>query len=147
MYAVATLIASILLTLPFAVSARITGAATNHCAVISPPPSVAANAINVNQMRCFDEQQSFQLTSNLVLDGAVTIPAGTLVASHYVVFDPPTTTLSTRTIALDADVLGFASSDTLLGATDFLGVPPTNYGGAYPHADSVCHQRLTPMRS
>lgn len=71
----------------------------------------------------FDEDQNILLERDLAVDiGAAgrTIPAGTVVASHYVFFDPGWGAFQTGYVEFDAPILGVATSQETLKASDFL---------------------------
>ncbi|MEM8741259.1 MAG: hypothetical protein AAGE13_07145 [Pseudomonadota bacterium] len=74
----------------------------------------------------FDEDQNIRLDRDIRVDiaagspyGAV-IPAGTIVASHYVFFDPAGVAWQQGWVEFDAPILGVATSVWTLQATDFL---------------------------
>ena len=54
-----------------------------------PPNSVGSDTFQSPNLYGFDEDQNIFLTAPLVVDvGGSPIPAGSIVASHYVFFDP-----------------------------------------------------------
>jgi hypothetical protein len=69
----------------------------------------------------FDEDQNIVLSAPLIVDaGANPIPAGTLVPSQYVFFDPGPTQHVIGTVNFDSDVLGIITGTAHLAASDFL---------------------------
>ena len=69
----------------------------------------------------FDEDQNILLSSDLNIDvGGSVISAGTVVASHYVFFDPGPATTITGWVDFDSDILGIITSTGNLFASDFL---------------------------
>lgn len=71
----------------------------------------------------FDEDQNILLDRDLAVDiGGLSrvIPAGTVVASHYVFFDPAWGAFQTGYVEFDAPILGVATSQETLKASDFL---------------------------
>ena len=93
-------------------------------AMIPPPDTVGNNHQQFDQLLAFDEVQNFILTTDLVLD-AITIPAGTMISSHYVIYDPPGSGNTINgTVEFDGDVVAvltrrgeMKNTDALLGAT------------------------------
>ena len=59
--------------------------------------------------------------------GSNPIPAGTIVASHYVFFDPGPSEHVIGTVDFDADILGIITDTTDLAASDFLANTGVNY--------------------
>jgi hypothetical protein len=97
--------------------------------LLSPPPAAVGND-NQQQSKlfAFDEDQNIILPSTLTLGSVFTtntqyqytIAAGTVVASHYVFFDPRGTESITGTVTFDAMILGVAADTDDLANTDFL---------------------------
>ena len=76
----------------------------------------------------FDEDQNLVLTAPLIVNvGTSPIPAGTIVASHYVFFDPGPTQHIVGAVDFDADILGIITSTVDLAASDFLADTGVNY--------------------
>jgi hypothetical protein len=76
----------------------------------------------------FDEDQNIVLPGPLSVDvGSSPIPAGTVVASHYIFFDPLQTLIAVGTVDFDADVLGVIASTGNLSSSDFLANTGVNY--------------------
>lgn len=94
----------------------------------------------------FDEKQRVTLSSAVAIDGAApgvynqfplgsaTIPAGTVVDSHFVHSDvppPPYTKHRTGTVTFGADIIGVVASTARLAASDSqLGATGTTYAGS-----------------
>lgn len=96
--------------------------------IIPPPLNTGNDNQQIDQLLAFDEQQNVVLTTDLVVDRpAGIIPAGTVISSHYVIYDPPTTASRTATVIVDQNVLGVIYSAATLNNSDFLGLPTTNY--------------------
>ena len=86
-----------------------------------PPDSVGNANFQSPNLFAFDEDQNIVLTAPLTVDvGSSPIPAGTIVASHYVLFDPGPTEQVIGTVNFDSDVLAILTSTTHLAASDFL---------------------------
>lgn len=88
------------------------------------PPNGAINTVGNNTFQTpnlygFDEDQNILLGADLSVDGG-TISAGTVVASHYIFFDPNNSTTITGSVTFDSEILGVVSSTGLLAASDFL---------------------------
>lgn len=93
-----------------------------------PPNSVGDDNFQSPDLYGFDEDQNIVLAAPLVVDvGASPIPAGTVVASHYVFFDPAPTLHMIGTVDFDSDVLGIITSTASLAASDFLANTGVNY--------------------
>lgn len=119
-------------------------ATTGSIVHIAPPPSVSIQELESNtEMFAFDEQQNVTLSDPVNVDITVpgtyndpslltpgTIPAGTVVSSHFVHADKIQGIGRVHligTVEVDADILGIAVIGTTLDGTDFLGAPGTIY--------------------
>jgi len=92
------------------------------------PNSVGDDNFQSPNLFGFDEDQNILLTSPLTVDvGSSPIPAGTVVASHYVFFDPGPTEHVIGTVDFDADILAIITSTSTLAASDFLANTGVNY--------------------
>jgi len=96
---------------------------------IFPPLNVGSDNQQDPKLMGFDELQGVVLTSALWTDSpAGSIPAGTRVNSHYILYDPVSNSSITGTIVFDADILGIMTATTTLAASDSqLSWPGTNY--------------------
>jgi hypothetical protein len=93
-----------------------------------PPNSVGNDNFQSPNLYGFDEDQNILLAAPLIVDvGASPIPAGTVVASHYVFFDPGPTEHVIGTVNFDSDVLAILTSTQTLAASDFLAKTGVNY--------------------
>jgi PEP-CTERM motif-containing protein len=93
-----------------------------------PPNSVGNDNFQSPNLFAFDEDQNILLASPLVVDvGVSPIAAGTIIASHYVFFDPGPTETMIGTVDFDADILGIITSTNTLAASDFLANTGVNY--------------------
>jgi hypothetical protein len=124
-------------------------ATSGQMTLIAPPPSVEIDALESDTtMYAFDEQQGVTLAQPLNVDITTpgtyddttdltpgTIPAGTVVNSHFVNADhvgtqaPPV--VLDGTITTDTDIIGIEVLQHGLNISDFLGAP----GTAYPTGD------------
>jgi len=96
--------------------------------LFGPPDSVGNDNFQSPDLFGFDEDQNISLTTALAVDvGASPIPAGTLVASHYIFFDPGPTLEVIGTVNFDSAVLGILTSTATLASTDFLANTGVNY--------------------
>ena len=112
------------LVVPSSVSAvTITGAT-----VVDAPGAIVRDAFDLDEVIVFAEVEAFTLASDLALDDGVVLPAGTVVDSFYVIYDPPERTWIEASVNFDVPILGFVSIGRDLRATDFLGAPGTDYG-------------------
>ena len=79
------------------------------------PDSVGDDTFQSPDLYGFDEDQNILLTAPLIVDvGSSPIPAGTIVASPYVFFDPGPTQRVIGTVDFDADVLAIITGTTTL---------------------------------
>ncbi len=90
-----------------------------------PVNTVGKNDFNTHDLYGFNEDQNILLTSDLLVNVGATISAGTMVASHYIFWDPPGDSSSTLkkvtgNVVFDSAILGIATSKALLSASDFL---------------------------
>jgi len=93
-----------------------------------PPNSVGNDNFQSPDLYGFDEDQNILLTAPLTVNvGASPIPAGTVVASHYIFFDPGPTQHVIGTVNFDSQVIGILTSTGTLAATDFLANTGVNY--------------------
>jgi len=93
-----------------------------------PPNSVGDDNFQSPNLYAFNEAQNILIATSLAVNvGTSPIPAGTVVASHYIFFDPGPTQRVIGTIDFDANVLGILTSTTTLAATDFLAQTGVNY--------------------
>ena len=96
--------------------------------LFGPPNSVGNDNFQSPNLFEFDEDQNIMLTAPLVVNvGSSPIPAGTIVASHYVFFDPGPGQRIIGTVDFDADILGIITDTTNLAASDFLANTGVNY--------------------
>ncbi len=93
-----------------------------------PPDSVGNDNFQSPNLYGFDEDQNILLTAPLTVDvGTSPIPAGTIVASHYIFFDPGPSEHIIGTVDFDSDVLAIITSTGTLAASDFLAKTGVNY--------------------
>jgi hypothetical protein len=141
--------AALVVTLATGVSAEIVST-TGQITKIAPPPSVRFHQLESNTtMFAFDEQQDVRLASNLKVDISApgtyddfsdltpsTIPAGTVVSSHFVHADRVGRTTAgvtfDGTITTDTEIIGIIVTAPTLSASDFLGAPGTLYPTGVP---------------
>ena len=122
----ARLILLLFACIPASVHAAISGGSVT---IIAPPANTGDDNQQVNELLGFNELQHVLLTTDLVVDvPATTIPAGTVVSSHYIIYDPPGSSSSiTGTAKFDGTVIGVINSTTKLNNSDHLGLAVTNY--------------------
>ena len=93
------------------------------------PFAVGDDTFDTDHLYAFDEDQNITLVEPIRVDiGAPrgAIPAGTVVASHYVFFDS-LSGIHIGTVVFDAPILGIAAFQDTMGATDFLANTSVNY--------------------
>jgi hypothetical protein len=93
-----------------------------------PANSVGNNNFQSPNLYAFNEDQNILLAAPLLTNiGMNPIPAGTVVASHYVFFDPGPTQTIVGTVDFDADILAVITGTTRLSLSDFLANTGVNY--------------------
>lgn len=101
---------------------------------ISAPAEIGNNPFDDDNVRAFNETQNLELVENLIMDvrssdieGNVLAP-GSVVSSHYVIYDPASSNTAIGTVTFDEPVLGvIISTIRFNGTDDLLGNPGTNY--------------------
>ncbi len=81
---------------------------------------VGEDTFQDDNLYAFDEDQNIRLPRDIHLDIGGVIEEGTIVASHYVFFDPDQGTRQIGWVEFDAPVLGMAVNTWTLAETDFL---------------------------
>lgn len=89
---------------------------------LSPPASVGNDNFQNPNLYGFNEDQNVAvgaggLTAN---QGLLLLAQGTIVASHYIFFDPSGLTTQVGHVLFDADILSIFTSQTTLDASDYL---------------------------
>ncbi|MCF6285757.1 MAG: PEP-CTERM sorting domain-containing protein [Candidatus Hydrogenedentes bacterium] len=106
------------------------------------PFTLEGNGSDDNILYVWDEVQNFTLTEDLFVNrvadpsasyvgggpGNYFITAGTVVASHYVQWDPSSFTRVQATLNFDSAIFAFITNDVNLGNSDYLGLPGIDYG-------------------
>jgi hypothetical protein len=93
-----------------------------------PANSVGENTFESPNLYAFDEDQNINLKAPLATDvGADPIPAGKVVASHYVFFDPGPGTEVFGVVEFDSHVIAIITSTGTLAASDFLANTGVHY--------------------
>jgi hypothetical protein len=93
-----------------------------------PPNSVGNDNFQSPNLFGFDENQNIVLTAPLAVDvGSSPLPVGTVVASHYVFFDPGPSLHMIGHVNFDSDVLAIITTTNHLAASDFLAHTGVNY--------------------
>jgi len=93
-----------------------------------PANSVGQDTFNTPNLYAFDEDQNINLKSDLATDvGQNPIPAGKVVASHYIFFDPGPGTEVFGVVEFDSPVLAIITGTGTLAASDFLANTGVNY--------------------
>jgi len=95
---------------------------------VGPANSVGQDTFQLPNLYAFDEDQNIKLKASLETDvGKNPIPAGTVVASHYVFFDPGPSQLMLGTVDFDSRVVAIITSTGNLAASDFLANTGVHY--------------------
>jgi hypothetical protein len=88
-----------------------------------PPNSVGDDNFQSPNLFAFDEDQNILLAALLTPDVGGAIPAGTIVASHYIFFDPGPSQSVIGTVNFDSNVLAIFTSTALLPRLIFSPTP------------------------
>jgi hypothetical protein len=95
---------------------------------LGPANSVGQDTFNLPNLYAFDEDQNILVPNRLITDvGKNPIPAGSVVASHYVFFDPSPSQEIFGTVEFDSHVLAIITATDTLAASDFLAHTGVNY--------------------
>ncbi len=114
------------------------------CDITNTPPILVEQNPNNGILLAWDEVQNYTLTQDLVVDrvfdstasfvealpnGDFLIKAGTIIASHYLQWDPSPASSNRveATIRLDSQVFAFITADQNLFDSDFLGLASVDY--------------------
>jgi hypothetical protein len=93
-----------------------------------PANSVGENTFESPNLYAFDEDQNINLKAPLATDvGTDPIPAGKVVASHYVFFDPGPGTEVFGVVEFDSRVIAIITATGTLAASDFLANTGVHY--------------------
>ena len=103
----------------------------------TPDNTVGDNNFNDFNLYGFDESQNINLAADLTIDiladgigggsGSGVISAGTIIASHYIFFDPASLRTQIGDITFDSNILGIITSSANLNDSDFLANTGVNY--------------------
>lgn len=89
--------------------------------------TVGNNNFDDNNVRAFNEVQNYSLASALLTDLGGPIGAGTVIDSHYLVFDSRRNQTVQGEVTFDRPVLGIIYSFAALQMSDGLGAPGVTY--------------------
>lgn len=84
------------------------------------PFAIGDDTVERPHLYAFDEDQNIVLDRALQVDVGQDVPAGQVVASHYVFFDPLWGTIVSGWVDFDAPIIGIATSRGTLIASDDL---------------------------
>ena len=88
---------------------------------------VGLNNFDDNNVRAFNERQNYTLGSALLTDVGGSIAGGSVVDSHYLVFDPARNQTVEGSASFRTRVLGIVYNDGRLLGSDWLGAPGVTY--------------------
>jgi hypothetical protein len=91
------------------------------------PDSVGDDNFQMPNLFGFDEDQNILISGPLAVDVGTAPTAGTVVASHYIFFDPGPSQHIIGTVNFDSDVIAIITSTGNLAASDFLANTGVNY--------------------
>nr|WP_310522768.1 PEPxxWA-CTERM sorting domain-containing protein [Polymorphobacter sp.] len=89
--------------------------------------SVGLNNFDDNNVRAFNELQNYTLGPALLADVGGSIAGGSLIDSHYLVFDSRRNQTVEGSASFRTRVLGILYNDSRLLGSDFLGAPGVSY--------------------
>ena len=94
----------------------------------NPANTVGNNNFQNTNLYAFDEDQNVAVAAGgLNPNIGPALAAGTIVASHYVFFDPNQSATQVGFVTFDADILGVFTSTGTLAASDYLANTGVNY--------------------
>lgn len=116
--------------------------------------AVGEDTFDDPNLYAFDESQNIELPFDLRLDIAgpegPVLPAGVVIASHYVFFDPGFGAWQRGYVDFDAPILGIAAFQDTMAATDFLANTAVTYISpelrGLEHGDRVWVDEENPYR-
>lgn len=113
--------------------------------MIDPPTHLGPNPIGEKKFYAFYEQQNVVLDRDVTLGrmarkdnggkkgkSILKIDKGTLVSSHYLLYDPTQLVRETVTVEFDSEILGVVVKNKKLKQSDFLGAEGVEYK-RFPH--------------
>jgi|GEM_PF-673997 hypothetical protein len=93
-----------------------------------PDNTVGKNTFQNTNLYGFDESQNVAIgAGGLLPDIGSFLDPGTIVASHYVFYDPKESSSQTGYVLFDADILALLTTKDSLAATDYLAETGVNY--------------------
>jgi hypothetical protein len=92
-----------------------------------PPDSVGNDNFQSPDLFGFDEDQNIMIGAPLDVNVGMAPATGTVVASHYIFFDPGPSEHLIGTVNFDSDVIAIITSTGTLAASDFLANTGVNY--------------------
>lgn len=98
--------------------------------LIDAPDVIGKDSFEFDQLFAFEEKQEYVLQQALKVDGGM-LAAGTVVNSHYVLYDPKLKGTLSETITFDGEILAVVSKTRTLRNSDFLGAEGTTYHSFY----------------
>ncbi|MEM8944401.1 MAG: hypothetical protein AAGD11_04395 [Planctomycetota bacterium] len=97
------------------------GTTTGDFELLASAPALAGpDAFDSPNLVAFDEQQDVELVSTLAIGPGISIPAGVVVSSHYVAFDPGVPSSVEGFIDFDEPILAVVGLPQSLAATESL---------------------------
>lgn len=119
----------------------------------TPPSNVGPDVFDSPNLIAFDERQDVLVDPTLLLGPSVSIPAGSVVSSHYVVFDPEVGSTIEGFVLFDEPIVAIIGGAAPLDASaNLFGAPGTNYttsgaiGPEVPDPDMVLVDPGNPSR-
>ncbi len=94
--------------------------------MIDPPTSLGPNPIGETSFFAFYEQQNTVLENAVRVNGGW-VEEGTLVSSHYVLYDPTARARHEVTITFDSEIVGVVTKNRRLRKSDWLGAEGVEY--------------------
>ena len=95
--------------------------------MIDPPTELGKDPIGDDHFFAFYEKQNVVLDRDVKFGKKTWLDEGTLVSSHYVLYDPAELVRHSVTIEFDSEILGVYSTNKKLKKTDFLGADGDEY--------------------
>ena len=121
---------------------------------LDPPPTTAGpDAFQSPNLVAFDEEQDLLLTTTVALTPNLSLPAGSVLSSHYVAFDPPQGAMVDGFVEFDEPIVAVIGGPAALDASAALfGLDAVAYstspaiGPEGPNPDMVFVSPVDPNR-
>lgn len=99
--------------------------------MVEPPAMLGPDPFGETAFLAFYEPQNVTLDRTIRVGGR-RLEAGTVIASHYILYDPDSMALASAEISFDSEILAVVGTRRGLRRSDFLGLAGVDYR-SFPH--------------